>query len=131
MGGVARRRRDWPHLNRGYRDEYVSFVKVTKEMVWAIDGGSIIGGDKGPGAPRKYDPRALMVLLLLKVYMGKSYRWMEGYLKEHGDILDLLGLAQAPSYETMRRAMVRVDGDILYRLNERMEEAFSKRGEYP
>jgi len=66
---------------------------------------------------------------LFKVYFGGSYRWMESYLKGEPSIVELLELKQAPSYETIRRCMYRIDMDYLYELNERVTAAHrEKRG---
>jgi hypothetical protein len=128
MGGESHRERNWTKLNHGYRSEYTSFLRVAKEMVWRVDTSRLIRDRSKRGAPIVHDIRALIALTLFKIYFGESYRWMESYLKGEPSILGLLELRDAPSYETIRRCMYRIDMDYLYELNERVTLAHREKG---
>jgi len=121
MGGESHRKREWRGLNDGYRREYDSFLRRAKDAVWSVDSSSLMKKRTSRrGAPVRHDVRALVTLLLFKVYFGGSYRWMESYLKGEPSVLKLLELEEAPSYETIRRCMHRIDLGYLYDLNERV-----------
>ena len=127
MGGKTHRKRKWRDLNDGYRGEYDSFLRRVKDAVWSVDYSRLMRKRSSKrGAPIHHDVRALVALLLFKVYFGGSYRWMESYLKGEPSLLKLLGLEEAPSYETIRRCMYRVDLDYLYDLNEKVTRAPQK-----
>ena len=130
MGGKTHRERSWSALNYGYRDEYAAFLRQAKDAVWSVDASRLVRKRSSRrGAPMEHDIRALVALTLFKVYFGGSYRWMESYLKGEPSIVELLELKQAPSYETIRRCMYRIDMDYLYELNERVTAAHrEKRG---
>lgn len=129
MGGRTHRERSWSVLNDGYRDEYKAFLRLAKEVVWSVDASRLLMKRKNKrGAPMEHDIRALVALTLFKVYFGGSYRWMESYLKGEPSVLELLELKSAPSYETIRRCMYRVDIEYLLDLNETVTEAHREKG---
>lgn len=127
MGGISRRGRDWSGLNNGYRNEYQAFLRLAKDVVWGTDASRLIIRRSRRGAPVEHDIRALVALLLFKLYLGRSYRWMESYLKSEPSLLRLLELKNPPSYETIRRSMYRVDSGYLHELNERVRRSYGEK----
>lgn len=128
MGGRSHRHRDWGRLNRSYRDEYKAFLRLAKQVVWSVDATKLIRKRSKRGAPIEHDVRALVALTLFKVYFGRSYRWIESYLRGEPSVLELLELKSPPSYETIRRCMYRVNMDYLYELNEKITSIRSEKG---
>jgi hypothetical protein len=65
--------------------------------------------------------RPLVMLWLWRIYPGKSYRWMEGYLQGNTEFRHEIGLGDEwPAYETIRRAMFYLEESCLRRLNKRI-----------
>ena len=60
--------------------------------------------------PPEFMARPMVMLCILRIYSGKSYRWMEGYLEVNTPFRHEVGLGgEWPAYETVRRAMFYLD----------------------
>jgi len=65
--------------------------------------------------------RPMVVLCLFKIYTDKSFRWIDGFLKENESLCRELGFGKGcPSYETIRRAMLYLDESYLRTVNRRV-----------
>ena len=69
-----------------------------------------------PVQGREFPLSGLVVLLLLKVMLGVSYRTMSSLIKDLRLYL-LVGLKRAPCYKTLQNTMSYLDSEILYRVN--------------
>jgi hypothetical protein len=63
----------------GRRREYGEFVRKGREFVYARDQRPWTPNPNGMGQPSKNDPRALVICLLLKIWLGKPYRDMVSF----------------------------------------------------
>ncbi len=108
------------------REEAGRFVRTAKRIVGEGQEPWIWTPRKDPanpgaGPPPRYQARSMVVLCLLKIYTDKSFRWMDGFLKENESLRRELGFTKdCPSYETIRRAMLHLDESYLRNLNRRV-----------
>jgi len=127
MGGLCLSRRDWRKIGMVLAGEPARFFKIAKKVVWEepelwIWKPKYRDDDKRRvGRPPEFMARPLVMLCLWRIYFGKSYRWMEGYLQGNTQFRHEVGLGDEwPAYETIRRAMFYLDESYLRRLNKRI-----------
>lgn len=127
MGGICLSKRDWRHINTVLINEAERFFQIAKKVVWEEPEPWIWkpryrkDDDRRVGRPPKFMVRPLVLLCLWRIYSGKSYRWMEGYLEGNAEFRHKIGLGDSyPAYETIRRAMFYLDESYLRRLNKRI-----------
>ncbi|MGQ9588367.1 MAG: hypothetical protein ACUVT7_08305 [Thermoplasmata archaeon] len=127
MGGPCLQKRDWGTINRMLREEAGRFVRTAKRIVddeqepWIWNPKVKGVRCDRMGRPPTYMARPMVVLCLFKIYYDKSFRWIEGFLRENGSLCRGLGFVNGcPSYETIRRAMLHMDESYLRALNKRV-----------
>ena len=127
MGGICLSKRDWRKIGMVLAGEPARFFKIAKKVVWEepepwIWKPKYVDDDKRRvGRPPEFMARPLVMLCLWRIYSGKSYRWMEGYLEGNHEFRHEVGLGDEwPAYETIRRAMFYLDESYLRRLNKRL-----------
>jgi len=126
MGGQRKRRVDWSIVNKAKRQEFRRFAEKARDLVWSLP--DPWERTEGPGRPPEYLAKPLVVLSMMKVYTGKSYRWVEGFLEASGWLCDLLGFdARIPSYETIRRATLALGEEYVRSLNRKLLESLGNR----
>ena len=64
-------------------------------------------GKRG-GHPPNNDPRALVICLLLKIWLGKPYRDVVSFLSESTYLWPIIGLKVLPGRMDLQRAMNRL-----------------------
>jgi hypothetical protein len=111
----------WTKYEEGKMKEYGSFVRLAGEFVrnreepWTVNPGR-------RGRPAKNDPRALVVCLLLKMWLGKPYRDLVSFLSDSTYLWPMIGLRSLPGRMDLQRAMNRVSREYLESLNSFMVE---------
>ena len=112
------RKGQWHDYENGKKKEYGEFVRKAREFTYARPAPPIYRNTtpKG-GKPNKNDPRALVICLLLKVWLGKPYRDLVSFLSDSTYLWPLIGLKVLPGRMDLQRAMNRVTKDYLDSLN--------------
>lgn len=122
MGGQRKRRVDWSIVNTAKRQEFRRFAEKARDLVWSMP--DPWEKEEGPGRPPEYLAKALVVLAMMKVYTGKSYRWLEGFLHASDWLCELPGFGErVPSYGTIRRATLALGEDDVRALNRKLLES--------
>jgi len=116
--------RDWRGYERYRRDEVNLFL--ARAM-------SLVGSNPAPWKPGRrgqppYPPKAMVVLLLLKAWLGMDYRSISAYLRAFPEQRAKIGLDGAPSHTTIRRHMLRLPEAYLRRLNDALVKPYQKGG---
>src|SRR5208283_4946930 len=95
--------RDWKGYERYRRDEVNLFLTKTK---------SLVESNPAPWTPLKrgqppYPSKAMVILLLLKTWLGMDYRSISAYLRAFPEQRTKIGLTETPSHTTIRNHMLR------------------------
>ncbi len=114
--------RDWKGYERYRRDEVNLFLAKAK---------SLIGSNPDPWMPGKighppYPPKAMVILLLLKTWLGMDYRSISAYLRAFPEERIKLGLKKTPSHTSIRNHMLRIPESYLRRLNMKLTKPYQK-----
>lgn len=106
----------WHDYEEGKKKEYGEFVRLAREFVYA--GASPWQANPADrGQPAKNDPRALVICLLLKIWLGKPYRDLVSFLSDNEYLWPLIGLRVLPGRMDLQRAMNRLTKEYLASLN--------------
>jgi len=116
--------RDWKGYERYRRDEVNLFLNKAKNLVES---------NPAPWNPQKigqppYPPKAMVILLLLKTWLGMDYRSISAYLRALPDQRIKIGLSRVPSHTTIRNHMLRLPETYLRRLNAQLTKPYQKGG---
>jgi hypothetical protein len=108
----------WHDYENGKKGEYGEFVRKAREFVYSQPEPSIYynRSPKG-GRPNKNDPRALVICLLLKIWLGKPYRDLVSFLSDSTYLWPIIGLKALPGRMDLQRAMNRLTKEYLSQLN--------------
>lgn len=106
----------WSDYEKGKKKEYGEFVRLAREFVYAGDAPWEANPAK-MGQPAKNDPRALVICLLLKIWLGKPYRDMVSFLSGNVYLWSIIGLRTLPGRMDLQRAMNRLTKEYLTSLN--------------
>jgi len=114
--------RDWKGYERYRRDEVSLFLTKMK---------SLVEGNPPPWSPKKrgqppYPSKAMVILLLLKTWLGMDYRSISAYLRAFPDQRAKIGLDEAPSHSAIRSHMLRLSEAYLRRLNTQLTKPYQK-----
>jgi hypothetical protein len=114
--------RDWKGYERYRRDEVSLFLTKTK---------SLVEGNPPPWSPKKrgqppYPPKTMVILLLLKTWLGMDYRSISSYLRAFPEQRIKIGLDEAPSHTAIRNHMLRMPEAYLRRLNTQLTKPYQK-----
>jgi hypothetical protein len=114
--------RDWKGYERYRRDEVSLFLTRTK---------SLVEGNPPPWSPKKrgqppYPSKAMVILFLLKTWLGMDYRSISAYLRAFPDQRAKIGLDEAPSHSAIRSHMLRLSEAYLRRLNTQLTKPYQK-----
>ena len=125
------RKGQWHDYENGKKKEYGEFVRQTREFVYARE-QPWTPNPNDRGQPAKNDPRALVVCLLLKAWLGKPYRDIVSFLAESTYLSPMIGLRELPGRMDLQRAMNRLSRQYLDSLNSYIVEQgyrlYGKRG---
>jgi hypothetical protein len=120
----------WSNYENGKKKEYGEFVRKGREFVYSIGEPPWMANPDGMGKPAKNDPRALVICLLLKIWLGKPYRDLVSFLEESRHLWPIIGLNELPGRMDLQRAMNRLTKEYLARLNSFVvEEGYYKKRE--
>ena len=116
--------RDWRGYERYRRDEINLFITKTRNLVES---------NPTPWTPGKmgqppYPPKAMVILLLLKTWLGMDYRSISSYLRAFPEQRRNIGLNRAPSHTSIRNHMLRLPEAYLRRLNAQLTKPYQKGG---
>ena len=116
--------RDWRGYERYRRDEVKLFLNKAK---------SLVESNPAPWTPGKmgqppYPPKAMVILLLLKTWLGMDYRSISAYLRALPEERRKIGLSRAPSHTAIRHHMLRLPEAYLRRLNTQLTKPYQKGG---
>jgi hypothetical protein len=116
--------RDWKGYERYRRDEVNLFLAKAK---------SLVESNPAPWTPRKmgqppYPPKPMVILLLLKTWLGMDYRSVSAYLRAFPEQRAKIGLEKTPSHTTIRNHMLRLPESYLRRLNVQLTKPYQKGG---
>jgi hypothetical protein len=114
--------RDWKGYERYRRDEVKLFLAKAKGLVEA---------NPSPWTPGKmgqppYPPKAMVILLLLKTWLGMDYRSISAYLRAFPEQRIKIGLAKTPSHTSIRNHMLRIPEAYLRKLNTQLTKPYQK-----
>jgi len=114
--------RDWKGYERYRRDEVNLFLAKAK---------SLVESNPQPWSPKKrgqppYPPKPMVILLLLKTWLGMDYRSISAYLRAFPEQQIKIGLDEAPSHTTIRNHMLRIPEAYLRRLNMQLTKPYQK-----
>jgi len=110
------RRGQWHDYENGKKKEYGEFVRKAREFVYACE-QPWIPNPNNMGQPAKNDPRALVICLLLKIWLGKPYRDLVSFLQDSTYLWSIIGLKALPGRMDLQRAMNRLTKGYLAHLN--------------
>lgn len=102
----------WHDYEEGKKKEYGEFVRKGREFVYARE-RPWAPNPNNMGQPVKNDPRALVICLLLKIWLGKPYRDLVSFLDESTDLWPTIGLEVLPGRMDLQRAMNRLTREYL------------------
>ena len=116
--------RDWKGYERYRRDEVNLFLAKAK---------SLVESNPSPWSPKKrgqppYQPKPMVILLLLKTWLGMDYRSISAYLRAFPEQRAKIGLDEAPSHSAIRSHMLRLPEAYLRRLNTQLTKPYQKGG---
>ena len=114
--------RDWKGYERYRRDEVNLFLAKAK---------SLVESNPPPWTPKRrgrppHQPKAMVILLLLKTWLGMDYRSISAYLRAFPEQRRKIGLAKTPSHTTIRNHMLRLPEAYLRRLNARLTKPYQE-----
>jgi hypothetical protein len=114
--------RDWKGYERYRREEVNLFLAKAKNLVET---------NPAPWTPGKmgqppYPPKAMVILLLLKTWLGMDYRSISAYLRAFPEQQIKIGLDEAPSHTAIRTHMLRIPEAYLRRLNMQLTKPYQK-----
>ena len=124
------RKGQWHDYENGKKKEYGAFVRKAREFVYSREQPWTPNPNRR-GQPAKNDPRALVICLLLKIWLGKPYRDLVSFLADNSTYLwPTIGLRELPGRMDLQRAMNRLTRDYLHALNSFIvEQGYYKKGE--
>jgi hypothetical protein len=116
--------RDWKGYERYRRDEVNLYLTKAKNLVES---------NPTPWTPGKmgqppYPPKAMVILLLLKTWLGMDYRSISAYLRALPEERRKIGLKRAPSHTSIRNHMLRLPEPYLRKLNSQLTKPYQKGG---
>jgi len=114
--------RDWKGYERYRRDEVNLYLNKAK---------SIMESNPAPWTPQKRGqppcpPKAMVILLLLKTWLGMDYRSISAYLHAFPEQRIRIGLEKTPSHTTIRSHMLRLPETYLRKLNTQLTKPYQK-----
>jgi hypothetical protein len=98
---------------KGTEEEATRFIQAAKEI---LPGLPIIITKEKNKARKPYKDRPLLLLCLLKFYLGISYRALESLISESKDLRTLIEIKQVPDHNTLQRAARRFGDTYLKEL---------------
>ena len=106
----------WSDYENGKKREYGEFMRRAREFV---DAGEAPweANPANRGQPAKNDPRALVICILLKIWLGKPYRDLVSFLSDSTYLWPIIGLRVLPGRMDLQRAMNRLTKEYLPDLN--------------
>jgi len=113
-------KRDWQVYDLYRKDEEALFLEKVRELVWSLPPPY---GEKQTGRPL-YNPRSLAMIALLKMKFKKDYRTLESHLRARRDLLEIIGLNEAPSKSTIHLSLKRMPESYLKKLNSILTQPF-------
>jgi len=122
----------WHDYENGKKKEYGGFVRKGREFVYAME-QPWTPNPGNMGQPAKNDPRALVICLLLKIWLGKPYRDIVSFLSDNVYLWPNMGLEVLPGRMDLQRAMNRLTREYLDSLNSFIVEQgyYGKKGARP
>ena len=116
--------RDWKGYERYRWDEVNLFLAKAKNLVET---------NPAPWTPGKmgqppYPPKAMVILLLLKSWLGMDYRSISAYLRAFPEQRVKIGLDGTPSHTAIRNHMLRLPEAYLRKLNTQLTKLYQKGG---
>jgi hypothetical protein len=110
---------EWGDYEEGKKKkEYGEFVRKASEFVNAEPAEPWRYNARGKGGHTPNNaPRALLVCLLLKIWLGKPYRDTVSFLSESTYLWPIIGLKVLPGRMDLQRAMNRLTKEYLTHLN--------------
>ena len=106
----------WRDYENGKKKEYGEFVRKAREFVY-VNASPWQSNQNNRGQPVKNDPRALVICLLLKIWLGKPYRDIVSFLADSTYLWPVIGLRKIPGRMDLQRAMNRLTKEYLTQLN--------------
>jgi len=107
---------EWSDYEKGKKKEYGEFVRKAREFIYAKE-PPWQANPNNMGQPAKNDPRALVICLLLRIWLGKPYRDFVSFLSDSRYLWPLIGLKELPGRMDLQRAMNRLSKEYLTHLN--------------
>ena len=114
----------WHDYENGKKKEYGEFVRDARGFIYSQpEPWAYRNGPKG-GRPPSNDPRALVICLLLKIWLGKPYRDLVSFLSDSTYFWPIIGLRNLPGRMDLQRAMNRLTKEYLAQLNSFIVEGY-------
>ena len=121
---------EWGDYEKGKVQEYEEFVRKAVGLVYSREPPWVPNPGRR-GQPVKNDPRALVICLMLKIWLGKPYRDLVSFLSGSRFLWPIIGLKILPGRMDLQRVMNRLTRDYLDGLNRFILEEgyYRKKGE--
>jgi hypothetical protein len=108
---------EWSDYEKGKKKEYGQFVRHAREFVYSQPEPWRYNVGPDGGRPPNNDPKALVICLLLKMWLGKPYRDLVSFLQDCTYLWPIVGLRKLPGRMDLQRAMNRLTKEYLAQLN--------------
>ena len=113
-------KRDWQVYGLYRKDEEALFLEKVRELIWSLPPPY---EEKQTGRPL-YNPRSMAMIALLKMKFKKDYRSLESHLRARRDLLEIMGLNEAPSKSSIHLSLKRMPEPYLKKLNSILTQPF-------
>lgn len=114
----------WSGYEKGRVVEYEGLLKEASAIVWRMKPPWSNEKHRKGGRPFEHDARALILCLLLKVWLKRSYRDLVSFLNGSRHLWSTIGLKELPGRMALQRGMRRLDRAWLDSLNRRVVEMY-------
>lgn len=120
-------KRDWKQYNEHRRRELSRFIRESKRVLAEVGPPTTPRreDDPTPGV-KPYDPGAMLLTNLLRIYLKLSYRDLESFLRDNEQMRRRLGLRDAPGRDTVNRYAKTLDEAYLHAFNARLTHRLKK-----
>jgi hypothetical protein len=105
-------------MRKGKRPKISRYVRIAQLALWLAE--QVIPRYSHPNSPKTYTQPQLVACVILKVYLGLSYRDTEEWLLASDQVCRALGLEEVPDHSTISRVIKRVKMATLQELNHQL-----------
>jgi hypothetical protein len=125
---MVRVKDDWTGYNRARKHEFSTFIREAKKVLARIGPPVAIRLEPGtrPMGRPPYDPGAMLIVNLLRIYLKLTYREIETLLQQNGQLRRTIGLDNVPGRDTINRYAKTLDEAYLVKFNDQLTARLKK-----